>query len=184
MKYVRILGLVCCTLAPLASFAQAERVLKADEINERALVDILSAEPAITPARRKTRSINVVRDESSLPGAKPPSASLLIVFETSSAGLTPAGKQSLDVVGRALNSDKLTPFRFAIEGHTDPRGGEDYNLRLSQARAESVVGYLSENYHIDRGRLKPVGKGPSELLNPARPEAPENRRVTIKRLDN
>jgi len=66
----------------------------------------------------------------------------------------------------------------------DPRGGEAYNMRLSQSRAESVVGYLAENHQIERGRLTPVGKGPTQLLNPARPEAPENRRVTIKRLDN
>ena len=184
MKYVAILGLACCTLVPVVSFAQAERVLKPEEINERALVDLLSPEATVAPAARKTRSISVTRDESSLPAAKPAAASLLINFETNSASLTPKGKQSLDVVGRALNSEKLTAYKFAIEGHSDPRGGEDYNLRLSQARAESVVGYLEQSHQIEPARLKPVGKGPTQLLNPARPEAPENRRVTIKRLDN
>ena len=115
---------------------------------------------------------------------KPAAASLLITFETNSASLTPKGKQSLDVVARALGSDKLSGFRFAVEGHTDPRGGEEYNQRLSQSRAESVVGYLADSRQIERRRLTPIGKGPSELLNPARPESPENRRVTIKRLDN
>ncbi|MBS1138070.1 MAG: OmpA/MotB domain protein, partial [Proteobacteria bacterium] len=62
----------------------------------------------------------------------------------------------------------------------DPRGGEEYNLHLSQARAESVVNYLAEQHQIERDRLKPVGKGISEPLNTARPDAPENRRVTIK----
>jgi len=192
MKYVRMMGLLWCTLVPAVSLAQAEKVLRAEEINERALVDLLA--PA--PARTKSRSINVTRDESSLAPAKPAAASLLITFETNSAGLTPNGKQStnsagltpngkqsLDVVGRALNSEKLVPFRFAIEGHSDPRGGEEYNRQLSQSRAESVVVYLSQNHQIDRSRLKPVGKGPSQLLNPVRPEAPENRRVTIRRLD-
>jgi len=47
----------------------------------------------------------------------------------------------------------------------------------------SVIQF-AQNHQIDRSRLKPVGKGPSQLLNPARPEAPENRRVTIRRLDN
>lgn len=179
MKYVRMMGLLWCTLVPTVSLAQAEKVLRAEEINERALVDLLA--PA--PARTKSRSINVTRDESSLAPAKPAAASLLITFETNSAGLTANGKQSLDVVGRALNSEKLVPFRFAIEGHSDPRGGDEYNRQLSQSRAESVVGYLSQNHQIDRSRLKPVGKGPSQLLNPVRPEAPENRRVTIRRLD-
>lgn len=181
MKYVRILGFVFCALAPMVAVAQSEKVLRGEEITERALVDMLA--PA-GPAKLKTRSINVTRDESSLAPAKPAAASLLIVFETNSATLTPKGKQSLDVVGRALNSEKLVPFSFTIEGHSDPRGGEEHNLKLSQARAESVVGYLASSHQVERGRLKPVGKGPSELLNPDRPDAPENRRVTIKRLDN
>lgn len=184
MKHITILGLLCCTLTPMAALAQTERVLRPDEISERALVDMLAPEPRATSPRPKTRSINVMREETAPQSAKPASASLLITFETNSAGLTPSGKQSLDVVGRALGSEKLSSYRFAIEGHSDPRGGEDYNMRLSQARAESVVSYLSESQHIDRNRLKPVGKGPTQLLNPTRPEAPENRRVTIKRLDD
>lgn len=182
MNRIQHLSMVCCLLASVGVMAQSEKVLKPDEINERALIDMLSPEPA-TPSRVKTRAINITRDESSLPAAKPAAASLLIVFETNSASLTSKGKQSLDVVGRALNSEKLTAYKFAIEGHSDPRGGEDYNLRLSQARAESVVSYLEQSHQIPATRLKPVGKGPTQLLNPARPEAPENRRVTIKRLD-
>lgn len=184
MKYAGVLGLVLGTLLPVFSLAQTERLLKPEEISERVIVDLLAPEEAGTPTKRRTRSINVTRDESAQPAAKPAAASLLITFETNSAGLTPAGKQSLDVVGRALSSEKLAAYRFAIEGHSDPRGGEAYNMRLSQSRAESVVGYLADNHRIERNRLTPVGKGPTQLLNPARPEAPENRRVTIKRLDN
>ena len=184
MKFRALLALVLGTLVPMVALAQTERLLKPEEINERALVELLAPEETGAPAKRRTRSINVTREESAQPAAKPAAASLLITFETNSAGLTPAGKQSLDVVGRALSSEKLSSYRFAIEGHSDPRGGEAYNMRLSQSRAESVVGYLAENHQIERGRLTPVGKGPTQLLNPARPEAPENRRVTIKRLDN
>ncbi|MDS4013099.1 MAG: OmpA family protein [Candidatus Accumulibacter sp.] len=184
MKYREVLALALGTLLPVVALGQTERLLKPDEINEKALVELLAPEEAGAPVKRRTRSINVTREESAQASAKPAAASLLITFETNSAGLTPAGKQSLDVVGRALSSEKLSSYRFAIEGHSDPRGGEAYNMRLSQSRAESVVGYLAENHQIQRGRLTPVGKGPTQLLNPARPEAPENRRVTIKRLDN
>jgi len=183
MKRIQLMSLACCLLASLSVMAQTEKVLKPEELNERALIDMLAPDPA-PASRMKTRAINITRDESSLPSAKPAAASLLIIFETNSATLTPKGKQSLDVVGRALNSEKLTGYKFTIEGHSDPRGGEDYNLRLSQARAESVVSYLEQSHQIEAARLKPVGKGPTQLLNPARPEAPENRRVTIKRLDN
>jgi outer membrane protein OmpA-like peptidoglycan-associated protein len=162
-----------------SGMAQTEKVLRGDEISESALID------ALTPAQRpiRTRSIRVSPDGGSLTApAKPPSASLLITFETNSADLTPRAKQSLDVVGQALASDKLADFRFAIQGHADPRGDSESNMRLSQLRAESVRQYLVQNKHIEDRRLEAVGKGDKELMNTANPIAPENRRVTIVNL--
>lgn len=176
MKYLRSIGWMLCACAAQAVFAQADKVLEGKDINESALVNALTPEPQM-----RTRSLKVTRDAAAIP-VKSPSASLLITFETNSAQLTPKAKESLDVVGRALNSEKLAEFRFSIEGHADPRGGEAANLRLSQARAESVAAYLAEIQKIDRARLKPVGKGQSELMNVSNPIAPENRRVTIKTI--
>ena len=107
---------------------------------------------------------------------------MLITFVTNSAQLTPQARQVLDTLGRAMQSDKLAEFNFYIEGHADPRGGEQFNLDLSQQRAESVVSYLSDKMQIDRNRLKPVGKGQAELLNKAHPDSAENRRVTVKTI--
>lgn len=178
---MKLFLLVVC--APLAlgqavSYGQTDHVLKADEVNESALIE------ALTPERKfRTRSIRI-SPESGEHGTlvKRPSASMLITFETSSAELKPQAKKLLDSLGRAMNSDKLSTFKFAIEGHADPRGGEQFNLDLSQRRAESVVSYLAENHRIDPSRLRPVGKGQSELINVTQPDAPENRRVTVKTL--
>ncbi len=46
-----------------------------------------------------------------------------------------------------------------IEGHTDEVATEEYNMRLSQRRANSVVDYLVNRSGIDRSRLKAVGYG-------------------------
>src|SRR5450759_1683694 len=46
-----------------------------------------------------------------------------------------------------------------IEGHTDNIGMSDYNLKLSQQRADSVVSYLVKEHHIDASRLTAVGYG-------------------------
>jgi outer membrane protein OmpA-like peptidoglycan-associated protein len=164
----------CCSGA-----AQTEKVFRGDEVSESALIE------ALAPPERsiRTRSIRVSPDSGSLAApAKPPSASLLITFETNSAELTPRAKQSLDVVGQALNSDRLADFRFAIQGHADPRGTPESNMRLSQLRAESVRQYLVQSKHIEDRRLDAVGKGDTELMNSANPIAPENRRVTIINL--
>lgn len=176
MKRMHSLGMAVFLLAPMLVFGQADKVLSDREINESALVD------ALTPPEKpfRTRSIRVTREGEAPVPVKQAAASLLITFETGSARLTPKARQSLDTVARALKSDKLATFKFSIEGHADPRGGEDLNLRLSQERAESVVAYLADEQKIERSRLQAVGKGQSELLNSADPSAPENRRVTIK----
>lgn len=181
--YAKLLISLCLVAATLPVSAQQAPVMKEGQVTENALVDALT--PAEEPIR--TRSIRVIRDEE--PGgaaapkpAKRAAASLLITFETNSASLTPRAKKSLDVVGQALASEKLAGFRFGIEGYADPRGGEEINLRLSQARAESVRDYLVANKQIDTARLEPVGKGATDLMNKANPAAPENRRVTIVNL--
>jgi len=162
------------------AIAQQAAVLKEKDVTEGALIEALtpkadSGSAGTGATRSLTRSIKVVRDD---PGAKP-QASILITFETNSANLTASAKNSVDVVAKALQANKLADFKFTIEGHADRRGDTEFNRRLSQARAESVVAYLVAQHGIARERLKPVGKGDSEPMNTTRPEAPENRRVTI-----
>ncbi len=182
--YAKLLVSLCFAAATLSAAAQQAPVMKEGQVTENALVDALS--PAAEEPIR-TRSIRVIRDEETggaapKQPAKRAAASLLITFETNSAMLTPRAKKSLDVVGQALASDKLASFRFGIEGHADPRGGEEVNLKLSQARAESVRDYLVTAKQIDTARLEPVGKGATDLMNKTSPAAPENRRVTIVNL--
>ncbi|MFY9514066.1 MAG: OmpA family protein, partial [Rubrivivax sp.] len=110
---------------------------------------------------------------------KSASAAVLLTFSTASAELTTESKSALDVVARAMRGGKLASLSFAVEGHADPRGDADTNLDLSRSRAESVVAYLVNEHGIDRARLAPVGKGATEPLNKAQPDAPENRRVTF-----
>ena len=169
-------------IASWPALGQEGPVLKEGQADVGTLVDALAPAPQKEPIR--TRSIRIVRDDvgSAPVSPKPAKVSLLITFDTNSANLTPSAKQSLDVVGQALSSEKLAAARFAIEGHADPRGVAAANLKLSQLRAESVRNYLADTAHIDRARLEAVGKGDRELMNKASPEAPENRRVTIVNL--
>jgi outer membrane protein OmpA-like peptidoglycan-associated protein len=174
-----------CVALPAISYGENDKVLKGREITESALIDALTPEAGAMTQTPRTRSIRVGPDliAAPIPLAKPASASLLITFETDSEMLTPQAKSSLDVVARALASDKLADFRFLVEGHADPRGVHEHNMQLSQARAESVVKYLSANHSIARDRLKPEGKGDTELRNTIKTDAAENRRVTIKRIE-
>ena len=114
--------------------------------------------------------------------AKPRAASAPILFEYNSAELTPTARQQLDELASALQSDKLSQYAFRVEGYTDATGGEEYNKALSERRAEAVVQYLVSAHGIDARRLTAIGRGEADLLNPADPTGPENRRVRVVNL--
>ncbi len=169
----------CMLAAALPAVGQEAPVIGEGQAEVGTLVDALAPKPPI-----RTRGIGLARDRANPVAAvaAPAKVSLLITFEPNSAALTAASRKSLEVVGQALASDKLAPFRFAVEGHADPRGVAAANLKLSALRAESVRAYLVETMRIDGARLDAVGKGDQEPMNKVIPEAPENRRVTIINL--
>ena len=113
------------------------------------------------------------------PAGRQKAISLQVQFNYNSTELTSASRARLNVVASALNTGKLANYKFRIEGHTDSVGSAQYNLKLSERRAQSVARYLIEQYQIELGRLQAIGKGMSEPANPANPRAPENRRVVI-----
>jgi OOP family OmpA-OmpF porin len=81
----------------------------------------------------------------------------VINFPSGSATIDPSSRRLLD----ALASVALRCDRFTIEvaGHTDNNGEHDMNMRLSQARADAVAGYL-EQQGVERARLIARGYGP------------------------
>lgn len=78
-------------------------------------------------------------------------------FEFDKATLTPEAQTILDdAVDALLNTDEVVEVR--VEGHTDSIGTEEYNQKLSQRRAESVVEYLVSK-GVNGNNLIPVGMG-------------------------
>ena len=82
----------------------------------------------------------------------------------------------LNEVAQALKS--RATLRVRIEGHTDSRGPDAYNLKLSSERAESVKAYLVKA-GIDAGRLEAKGFGEERPIDTNLTEdgRSENRRV-------
>ena len=106
-----------------------------------------------------------------------------IRFQTGSAELTPEARGQLENLGKALASrnGKLAPGEIVIEGHTDARGSDDLNRKLSAARAQSVARHLVAVHGVDAKALKPVGRGKDELKDARNPESQANRRVELVR---
>lgn len=99
-----------------------------------------------------------------------------IYFEFGNATLSERSFPELEKVVRFFRENPGTTFE--IGGHTDANGPEDYNLYLSQARAQAVVNYLIE-HGVEKTQLKAKGYGESRLINPAHSAVADamNRRV-------
>lgn len=164
-----------------------EKVMREGQVTQQALIDALAPSEAASAADGgvPTRSFRpAVRPGAAVAGtaaaaAQPARASILVTFVTNSSDLTSGAKSALDVLAAAMKSERLASVKFTIEGHADPRGTEELNLKLSQARAESVRAYLTGAHGLAAARVNAVGKGSSALMKPSEPAAPENRRVTI-----
>jgi OOP family OmpA-OmpF porin len=91
-----------------------------------------------------------------------------IEFETAKATLRPESLPVLEGVLRAL-TEHPDIRKLQVEGHTDNRGPDAFNMRLSQSRAQAVVAWLIEHgIASDRllaqgfGETRPIDKNSSE----------------------
>ena len=81
-----------------------------------------------------------------------------IFYEFDRADLTPESTEALDKLVEMMNENPN--ITIELSAHCDYRGNDDYNQRLSQRRAESVVRYLIQ-HGVARDRLTAVGYGES-----------------------
>ncbi len=81
-----------------------------------------------------------------------------VYYEFDRAEITPSSSLALDSLIDLLNENPNVTIE--LSSHCDYRGSDEYNMRLSQRRAESVVNYLIEG-GIKPDRLTPVGYGES-----------------------
>jgi outer membrane protein OmpA-like peptidoglycan-associated protein len=111
-----------------------------------------------------------------------------IYYEYNSARLTDEAKRQLEQLNIILNRNK--EISIDIRSHTDSRGNDDYNLKLSEKRAQATVMYMS-SFGIDKKRFTASGLGEKELLNECDdgvsctdPEHSINRRTEIRLKKN
>ncbi len=101
-----------------------------------------------------------------------------ILFDLNEAGLKP---DTRIVIAKLAGILLMMPeLQIRVEGHTDSTGSEEYNLKLSEKRAESVSSFL-EAQGIDASRLVAAGYGKSRPVadNGTAEGRRKNRRVEI-----
>ena len=104
-------------------------------------------------------------------------------FEYNSATLTSDSRPVLD--DAAADLKKYPRLKVELQGHTDSRGSDQYNLKLSQRRAEAVRDYLL-NQGVPSNQLSAKGYGETrpKASNDDDAGRAENRRVDMQVLEN
>jgi outer membrane protein OmpA-like peptidoglycan-associated protein len=101
-----------------------------------------------------------------------------VLFDTGRAELKPGAERSIEQIAAFLNEHPER--RVQVEGFTDSQGAEDYNLELSQKRADSVAMAIIQR-GIDAQRVRALGYGESypKASNSSAGSRQLNRRVEI-----
>jgi len=107
-----------------------------------------------------------------------------IYFAYNKATIKPVSFPILNTVAEVLNDNP--DIRLSIEGHTDSKGNDNYNKKLSDKRAKAVMDYLVKKGGVSRSRLTSVGWGEEQPIDTNLTEEGRaaNRRVEFVRTDN
>jgi outer membrane protein OmpA-like peptidoglycan-associated protein len=140
------------TIEAVFDLAARSRILAANE-------EAPGARPTFVPGAKDFRDGTTGGAFSpNIRGFEPKAIPLPINFHTARTDFTPVGAAAARELVTALREQQ--PQKIVIVGHADARGGYDYNMRLSEARAKAVVKFLSENGI--KAKMTPIGKGKTE----------------------
>lgn len=112
-----------------------------------------------------------------------PSIDLEVYFAYNSSAIAAKAEPDLNTLGKALTNPDLKGSVFLIAGHTDAKGGDQYNQALSERRAAAVKQFLKDKFNLADESLVTAGYGKEQLKNTGSPFAAENRRVQIVNLE-
>ena len=189
-KGVRCIGLLAATMIAFAaptSPARAQAAVTTDDIVKRlggleATADLtISAlrQRALERAKSKTDPAPLKRPPVATELLKLPRIAFEIQFDPDSSIIRPESYQTLGRIADALIRSTLLPYGFLIVGHTESTGKREYNLTLSQRRADSIRDALVTTFKISPKRLQALGLGEEQLQDSARPAAPVNQQLEV-----
>lgn len=124
-------------------------------------------------------TVTTVMNEKSANGIGPVGVEHVVFFDYDSFVVRADARPVIENHARFLQANKQR--KANLEGHTDERGGREYNLALGQKRAEAVRQALallgvpdSQLEAVSYGKEKPAAQGSSEV------DLAKNRRVEIR----
>jgi OmpA-OmpF porin, OOP family len=156
---------------------------KAGDAAQRVGIDVNALQAEIE-ARIQAEGDDAAKDAPSVLAAlkQLPNFLVQIEFDLNADTIRPESWVTVGRIADALHNPLLTGSRFAVIGHTDGRGGRQYNLELSQRRAKAVVDMLVTVFRVPANHLLALGVGEEDMLDASNPDDSVNRRVELINL--
>jgi outer membrane protein OmpA-like peptidoglycan-associated protein len=112
------------------------------------------------------------------PAAQAPARPLLVFFDWDKSDISQSARPTVDAIANTIKNTK--PRHVLIAGHADRSGPDDYNMKLSKRRADTVAGDLARQ-GADRSTFQVEAYGETRPLvqTPDGVREPQNRRVEV-----
>jgi OOP family OmpA-OmpF porin len=173
-------------MAPLSSAQAQASATPEDWVSKLAG---LETTPELEIAALRQQALERVKSKADgVPLQRPPVATQLlklprlaveIQFDEDSSVIRPESYRTLGRIADTLYNPALVPYKFLIIGRTVANGKREYNLTLSQRRADAIRNALVTTFKISPKRLQGIGLGEEQLLDAAHPTAPINQRFEV-----
>lgn len=187
LRDIRLLMSALVVFAVFVSPARAQAPVAADDMVHR-LADLETA-PNLDVAELRQRALDRVKSKAEPVALKRPRVApellklpqLLVdvQFDPDSAIVRPQSYQTLGLIADALVRATMLPYGFLIVGRTESAGRREFNLTLSQRRADSIRDVLVTTFKISPKRLQALGLGEEQLQDANQPASTVNRQVQI-----
>jgi OmpA-OmpF porin, OOP family len=171
----------------VATGAPAQQQINSGQM-ATSLAGVSNTKLSLTGAEMRQAVLDNIRN---YPGALPPHALAFpqlenlaqfvveVDFDFNSAVIRPSSYRTIGVIADALHNPILLGYGFLVIGHTDSVGGRQYNVGLSQRRADAIRDALIDPFNVNPAVLEAVGMGEEQLRDPKHPTSGVNRRVQL-----
>lgn len=163
----RIFSSGLATVAVVLLLSACGSSVKLDEVPVESRTATVVAAPATTNSASSSGVAPVEITARNTGAAGPTGVTKVIYFDYDSYTIKPEFKDAVDAHAKYMAVNKTR--KLAVEGHTDERGGREYNLALGQKRAEAVrqaLGLLgvtdAQVEAVSFGKEKPANTGTDE----------------------
>jgi OmpA-OmpF porin, OOP family len=180
-------GLALLLLMVTAAQAQTQAGAPAENWVER-LAGLETPVELDLPALRQEAQARVKSKADAVSLRRPPIAPQLlnlprliveVKFDEDTPIVRPESYRTLGRIADTLTHPSLLSSKFLIVGHVAAVGRRDFNLALSQRRADAIRDILVTTFKIPPKRLHSIGLGEEQLLDASHPNAVANQRIQI-----